>query len=91
MELENGLKDVFYDKSSSAASSDARIPLLNADGTPKGSDTMSNMSKIMAETLLKAGYEPAKNKEEAEIYILNSCAVTHHADNQRTHLCHCGT
>ena len=51
MNLEDGLKDVFYDNNSSAASSDARIPLLNADGTPKGSDTMANVSKIVSQTL----------------------------------------
>lgn len=48
MELENGLKDVFYDKSSSAASSDARIPLLNNDGTPKGSDTAIKISSLLS-------------------------------------------
>lgn len=41
------LKKWFYTNSSSAASSDARVPLLNANGTPKGSDTMANIASIL--------------------------------------------
>lgn len=49
--FQDSLKKWFYTNSSSAASSDARIPLLNANGTPKGSDTIPNISKIISETL----------------------------------------
>lgn len=49
--FQDSLKKWFYTNNSSAASSDARIPLLNANGTPKGSDTILNVSKIISETL----------------------------------------
>ena len=51
MNIVDSLKRWFFDNNSSAASNDARIPLLNADGTPKGSDTIPNVSKIISETL----------------------------------------
>lgn len=51
MNIVDSLKKWFYSNNSSAASSDARIPLLNTNGTPKGSDTMSNVSKIIAQAL----------------------------------------
>lgn len=51
MDFEVSLKKWFYSNNSSAASSDARVPLLNTNGTPKGSDTMSNVSKIIAQAL----------------------------------------
>lgn len=41
------LKKWFYQNSSSAASSDARVPLLTATGDPKGSDTMANISSVL--------------------------------------------
>ena len=41
------LKKWFYTNSSSAASSDARIPLLTATGEPKGSDTMANIASVL--------------------------------------------
>ena len=44
MNFADSLKNWFFNNSSQAASSDARIPLLNADGTPKGSDTMQNIA-----------------------------------------------
>ena len=47
----DSLKKWFYTKNSSAASSDARVPLLTSTGEPKGSDTMYNVSKIIAQTL----------------------------------------
>jgi hypothetical protein len=43
----DSLKKWFYTNNSSAASSDARVPLLNADGTPKGSDTMVNLASVL--------------------------------------------
>lgn len=49
--FQDSLKKWFYTNNSSAASSDVRIPLLNANGTPKGSDTILNVSKIISETL----------------------------------------
>ena len=49
--FQDSLKKLFYTNNSSAASSDVRIPLLNANGTPKGSDTILNVSKIISETL----------------------------------------
>lgn len=41
------LKKWFYTNSSSAASSDARVPLLDASGNPKGSDTMANLASVL--------------------------------------------
>lgn len=41
------LKKWFYTKNSSAASSDARVPLLDASGNPKGSDTMANLASVL--------------------------------------------
>lgn len=43
------LKKWFYTNNSSAASSDARIPLLTATGEPKGSDTMANLASVLGE------------------------------------------
>ena len=45
--FQDSLKKWFYTNNSSAASSDARVPLLNADGSPKGSDTMANLASVL--------------------------------------------
>lgn len=45
--FQDSLKKWFYTNNTSAASSDARVPLLNANGTPKGSDTMSNLALFL--------------------------------------------
>lgn len=45
--FQDSLKKWFYTNNSSAASSDARVPLLNANGTPKGSDTMANLASVL--------------------------------------------
>lgn len=45
--FKDSLKKWFYTNSSSAASSDARIPLLTATGDPKGSDTMANLASVL--------------------------------------------
>ena len=42
--------------------------------------------QIVAEKLVEAGFEQAKNLEDAEIYILNSCSVTHKSDNEAMYL-----
>ena len=44
------LKKWFYNNNSQAASSDARVALLNSDGTPKGSDTMANLASVLGAT-----------------------------------------
>ena len=43
----DSLKKWFYTRNSSAASSDARVPLLDASGNPKGSDTMANLASVL--------------------------------------------
>lgn len=45
--FKDSLKKWFYTNNTNAASSDARIPLLNANGTPKGSDTIANISSVL--------------------------------------------
>lgn len=45
--FQDSLKKWFYTNNSSAASSDARVPLLNANGSPKGSDTMANLASVL--------------------------------------------
>ncbi len=42
--------------------------------------------QIVAEKLIEAGYQEVKKPEEAEIYILNSCSVTHKSDNEAMYL-----
>lgn len=42
--------------------------------------------QIVAEKLVEAGYEQVKKLEDAEIYILNSCSVTHKSDNEAMYL-----
>lgn len=42
--------------------------------------------QIIAEKLIEAGYEEVKKLEEAQIYILNSCSVTHKSDNEAMYL-----
>ncbi|MDP3804225.1 MAG: tRNA (N(6)-L-threonylcarbamoyladenosine(37)-C(2))-methylthiotransferase MtaB, partial [Candidatus Omnitrophota bacterium] len=39
-------------------------------------------SQVMRETLLKAGYRECLSKEIADLYVLNTCTVTHHADRE---------
>ncbi|MCX5686622.1 MAG: tRNA (N(6)-L-threonylcarbamoyladenosine(37)-C(2))-methylthiotransferase MtaB [Candidatus Omnitrophica bacterium] len=42
-------------------------------------------SQVMREMLLKAGYRECLSKDIADIYILNTCTVTHHADRESRH------
>lgn len=42
--------------------------------------------QIVAQKLVEAGYEEVKKLENAEIYILNSCSVTHKSDNEAMYL-----
>lgn len=42
--------------------------------------------QIVAEKLIEAGFEQVKKLEDAEIYILNSCSVTHKSDNEAMYL-----
>lgn len=42
--------------------------------------------QIVAEKLVEAGFEQVKKLEDAEIYILNSCSVTHKSDNEAMYL-----
>ena len=41
---------------------------------------------IIQENLNKNGYQEVKNIEDADIYILNSCSVTHKSDNEAMYL-----
>lgn len=41
---------------------------------------------IIKENLNKNGYKEVKNIEDADIYILNSCSVTHKSDNEAMYL-----
>jgi len=43
-------------------------------------------SSIIRENLIKNGMEEVKNIEDAEVYILNSCTVTHKSDNEALYL-----
>ncbi len=51
-----------------------------------GCKTNQIEGQIIAETLINSGYIQTKNKLEADIYILNSCTVTSHSDNQGLYL-----
>lgn len=42
--------------------------------------------QIVAQKLIEAGFEEVKNEKESEIYILNSCSVTHKSDNEAMYL-----
>lgn len=42
--------------------------------------------QIVAEKLIESGFEQVPNFKEAEIYILNSCSVTHKSDNEAMYL-----
>ena len=42
--------------------------------------------QIVAEKLVKAGYLQAQKEQDADIYILNSCSVTHKSDNEAMYL-----
>ena len=37
---------------------------------------------IIEESLINAGFEKVNNLDEADYFILNSCTVTHKADNE---------
>ena len=41
---------------------------------------------IIKENLIKSGFEEVKSIEDADIYILNSCTVTHKSDNEAMYL-----
>lgn len=43
-------------------------------------------SAIIEENLIEHGYKKVQNIEEADIYILNSCSVTHKSDNEAMYL-----
>lgn len=51
MEGKDVLKKWFYTQGTQAASSSARVPLLDASGNPIGSDTIPNVANKFAETL----------------------------------------
>ena len=42
--------------------------------------------QIVSENLVKAGYIQVQKLEDAELYILNSCSVTHKSDNEAFYL-----
>lgn len=41
---------------------------------------------VIKEKLMNAGYEPVENICDADIYILNSCSVTHKSDNESMYI-----
>lgn len=43
-------------------------------------------SAIIEENLIEHGYKKVQNIEDADIYILNSCSVTHKSDNESMYL-----
>lgn len=43
-------------------------------------------SSIIKENLIKNGFEEVKKLEEADVFILNSCTVTHKSDNEAFYL-----
>lgn len=43
-------------------------------------------SAIIEENLIEHGYKKVQNVEDADIYILNSCSVTHKSDNEAMYL-----
>ena len=43
-------------------------------------------SQVMREILLKAGFNECLSKEKADIYVINTCTVTHHADRESRYL-----
>lgn len=51
-----------------------------------GCKTNEIESQIIKESLLKKGYIKTDNRLDADIYILNSCTVTSHSDNQALYL-----
>lgn len=51
-----------------------------------GCKTNEIESQIIKESLLNKGYIKTDNRLEADIYILNSCTVTSHSDNQALYL-----
>jgi len=46
-------------------------------------------STVIVENLKNNGYEEVKNIQDADIYILNSCSVTHKSDNEAMYLLRC--
>ena len=42
--------------------------------------------QIVAQNLMKAGFEQVNTETEADFYILNSCSVTHKSDNEAMYL-----
>ena len=42
--------------------------------------------QIVSEKLIEAGFKEVKKLEDAELYILNSCSVTHKSDNEAMYL-----
>lgn len=51
-----------------------------------GCKTNEIESQIIKESLLNKGYIKTDNRLDADIYILNSCTVTSHSDNQALYL-----
>ena len=41
---------------------------------------------LIEENLTKNGYKKAENISDADIFILNSCTVTHKSDNEALHI-----
>jgi len=42
--------------------------------------------QLIYQELLKSGYEPARDEKSCDIFVLNTCSVTSHADNQAKYI-----
>ncbi len=42
--------------------------------------------QIISQELVKAGYEPVSTQDDCDFFILNTCSVTSHADNQAIYI-----
>ena len=42
--------------------------------------------QLIAQELIKAGYTPANSPEDCDYFIVNTCSVTSHADNQAIYI-----
>ncbi len=51
-----------------------------------GCKTNQTEGQIISELLVNKGFIKTNNKSEADIFIINSCSVTEHADNQTFYL-----
>ena len=83
MDIKDSLKKWFFTNNSQAATTSARIPLLDASGNPIGSDTPNNLFKqqplftgnVGVATLESDGYPRFRQPGEAASYISTAVGV----------------